>query len=73
MEKTTIFINKLKNEKQRINYKLINNTRIELNINKINLIFEEIDNDNTLNNKKNIIFTIENDKNKFKKIGPFNL
>ena len=67
----TIFINKLKNEKQKINYEIINNTGLELNINKINLIFEEIDIDNTSNNKKNVVFTIENDKNTFKKIESF--
>ena len=70
-ENKTIFINKLKNEKENINYKIINNTGIGLNINKINLIFEEIDINNTLNNKKNLVYTIENDKNKFKKLEPF--
>ena len=75
-ENKTLFINKLKNESNKIEYKITNNTGIELNVKKIHLIFEENEkdnnNDNTPNNdnKKTIEYIIENDK-QIKKIESF--
>ena len=65
-ENKRLFINKLKNESQKLKYKITNNTGIQLNINHINLIFK--DNENNKDNNKNVIYTIENNKNSFKKI-----
>ena len=70
-ENKILFINKLKNEPQKLNYKITNKSGVILNINQINLVFEEIDINNentTLDNKKKIIYTIDNNKNYFKKI-----
>ena len=68
----TLFVNKTKNESQKLDYKITNNTGIKLNISKVNLIFEEndINNDNLQNNKK-ISYSINNDKNEFKKLESF--
>ena len=67
-EDKIIFVNKSKNEKKKLEYKITNNTGIELNIDKINLSFEE-NNINDYSEKKNIIiYTIESDKNSFKKL-----
>ena len=66
-ENKTLFINKSKPEKQNINFKIKNNSGVELNINKIFLIFEE-----NKNNDNNIIqYVIDKDKNNFKKIEPY--
>ena len=73
-ENKSLFINKLKNQVQKIDYKITNNTGIELNINKINLIFEEIEVNNvnnSVNNKKNVIYVINKDKNSLKKLMSF--
>ena len=74
-ENKTLFINKLKNELQKIEYKITNNTGIELNVNKIYLILEENekDSDNTPNNdnKKKIEYLLDNNKNRIKKIESF--
>ncbi len=75
-ENKTLFINKLKNESNKIEYKITNNTGIELNVKKIHLIFEENEkdnnNENTPNNdnKKTLEYIIENDK-QIKKIESF--
>ena len=68
----TLFVNKTKNESQKLDYKITNNTGIKLNISKVNLIFEEndINNDNLQNNKK-ISYSINNDKNEFKILESF--
>ena len=65
-----LFINKIKNESTKLDYKITNNIGIELNINEINLVFEEndINDNNNSESKKNIIYCIKNDKNLFKKI-----
>ena len=70
-----IFINKTKNKTQQIKYKFTNNTGVNFNIEKIELIFEEIKSDS--NNKKNnsnekVTYLIESDKNVFKKLNPEN-
>ena len=64
-ENKTLFINKAKSEKEKLNYKITNNSGVELDINKINLIFEEND------NKNSFIYIIDKDKNNFKKIEPY--
>ena len=74
-----IFINKTNNKTQQIKYKFSNNTGINLNIDKIELIFEEIDtnlnpnnieNTNTNNTNNNITYLIDSEKNTFKNINP---
>ena len=79
-----IFINKSKTKKEQIKYKFTNNTGISVNIDKIQLIFEEfssINNNKNSNNdnkdkdkekeKKQIIYEINNETNTFKSITPF--
>lgn len=67
-EDKIIFVNKTKNENKKLEYKITNNTGIELNIDKINLIFEEKNINDSSENKNNVIYTIESEKNSFKKI-----
>lgn len=67
-EDKIIFVNKLKKENKKLEYKITNNTGIELNIDKINLIFEENNINDNSEDKNNITYTIESEKNKFKKI-----
>ena len=70
-----IFINKSKTKKEQIKYKFTNNTGIIVNIDKIQLIFEEFIFPNNKNNenkeKKQIIYEIDNNANTFKQITPF--
>ena len=70
-----IFINKIKNKTQQLKYKFTNNTGLNFNIEKIELIFEEVKSDSS-NNKNNpnekITYLIESDKNNFKKLNPEN-
>ena len=71
-----IFINKSKTKKEQIKYKFTNNTGISVNIDKIQLIFEEISsttnkNDENNKEKKPIIYEISNSSNTFKSIIPF--
>ena len=72
-----IFINKSKTKKEQIKYKFTNNTGISVNIDKIQLIFEEISSTNNKNNennnkeKKHLIYEIDNASNTFKSIIPF--
>ena len=70
-EDKILFINKSKNKSQKLDYKITNNTGISLNINKINLIFEEKDINDISENKKNISYSIDSDKNGFKKLESF--
>ena len=76
-----IFINKSKTKKEQIRFKFTNNTGISVNVDKIQLIFEEFSssNNNQKNNeekkdnkeKKQIIYEINSDSNTFKTIIPF--
>ena len=69
-----IFINKQKENKIEIKYSITNNTGINLNINKIQLIFEEFNeiNDNKESKEKEeIIYEINEDNNTLKNIKPF--
>ena len=73
-----IFINKTKTKKEQIKYKFTNNTGISVNVDKIQLIFEEfssVDNKNKKENdnteKKQIIYEIDSNSNTFKSINPF--
>ena len=73
-----IFINKSKTKKEQIKYKFTNNTGISVNVDKIQLIFEEftsVDNKNKKENeskeKKQIIYEIDSNSNTFKSIIPF--
>ena len=76
-----IFINKSKTKKEQIKYKFTNNTGISVNVDKIQLIFEEfsspnnnnkeIDNVDAKKDKKEIIYEIDNKSNIFKTILPF--
>ena len=67
-----IFINKLKTKKEQIKYKFTNKTGITVNIEKIQLIFEEFAPSNNENKeKKQIIYEIDNNSNTFKQITPF--
>ena len=69
-----IFINKQKTNKEEIKYTFTNNTGISFKINKIQLIFEELNliNDNKNNqDKKEIIYELNNDSNSFKCIEPY--
>ena len=67
-----IFINKSKTKKEQIKYKFTNNTGINVNIDRIQLIFEEfssLEKDN--NQNKIIVYEIDNNSNTFKTIMPF--
>ena len=69
-----IFINKSKTKKEQIKYKFTNHTGISVNIDKIQLIFEEVSdtNDNKSNKDQNqIIYEIDSNSNSFKSIVPF--
>ena len=75
-ENKTIFINKAKQENnvEKIDYKITNKTGVELIVNKIVILFEEINigEKNDLNKQKNVIsYEINEDKNTFKKIEPY--
>jgi hypothetical protein len=66
-----IFINKQKTNKEQIKYFLTNNTGISFNVNKIQLIFEEFSFNNGHNKKedkekKQIVYEINSESNKFK-------
>ena len=68
-----IFINKTKTKKEQIKYKFTNNTGISVNIDKIQLIFEEffsLEKEKKKDNKI-IIYEIDNNSNTFKSIVPF--
>ena len=71
-----IFINKQKTNKLEIKYNITNNTGINLNINKIQLIFEEFNENKKLNidsskEKEEIIYEINQETNTLKNIKPF--
>ena len=72
-----IFINKTKTKKEQIKYKFTNNTGISVNIDKIQLIFEELSSENDKKDEKNkeekkqITYEIDNNSNTFKSILPF--
>ena len=71
-----IFINKQKTNKLEIKYNITNNTGINLNINKIQLIFEEFNENKNLNidsskEKEEIIYEINQETNTLKNIKPF--
>ena len=66
-----IFINKQKMNKEEIKYTITNNTGISFNINKIQLIFEEFNLIKNKEEKKEIIYEINNDTNNFKCIEPY--
>ena len=67
-----IFFNKQKTNKEQIKYSLTNNTGISFNINKIQLIFEELSLKNDNNKEKNeIIYEINKDSNNLKCIEPY--
>ena len=67
-----IFFNKQKTNKEQIKYSLTNNTGISFNINKIQLIFEELSFRNDNNNDKNeIIYEINEHSNNLKSIEPY--
>ena len=74
-----IFINKSKTKKEQIKYKFTNNTGISVNVDKIQLIFEEFASANNKNKKekeseeekKQIIYEINSNSNTFKSITPF--
>ena len=67
------FINKSKTKKVNINYKFTNNTGINLNLDKIQLIFEEIYsiNNNNKKEKNQIIYELERKSNTFKSLIPY--
>ena len=71
-----IFINKQKTNKEQIKYTLTNNTGVNFNINKVQLIFEEFSFTNANNKdkdkeKKEIIYEINDDTNSLKCIEPY--
>ena len=75
-ENKILFINKNNNNNniEKIKYEITNKTGVEININKILILFEEIniEEEKNLKEEKNIIsYQINEDKNTFKKIEPF--
>ena len=72
-ENKILFINKSNNNSmEKMKYEITNKTGLEININKILILFEEINSDDDLKEEKNIIsYEIKQDKNTFKKIEPF--
>ena len=74
VKENTIFINKSKTKKEQIKYKFTNHTGISVNINKIQLIFEEVPYTNNIKSNKDqnqIIYEIDSNSNSFKSIIPF--
>ena len=66
----TIFVNKSKDDIIKIEYEIANKLGLELKINKIIIIFNELDINNNHNENK-IIYEINDEKNLFKKLTPY--
>ena len=66
----TIFVNKSKDDIIKIEFEIANKLGLELKINKIIIIFNELDINNNHNENK-IIYEINEEKNLFKKLTPY--